>query len=76
MLLASQPMTTRTDPAMVPETSFLTVPELATRLQRSSSTIHTQIKLGTLAARKIGRDWFIEVREAERYEREHRSSKP
>lgn len=50
----------------------MTLIQAAAALGVSVSTLRTQIKLGVLKARKLGRDWIVEPREVERYAREHR----
>jgi len=52
--------------------AVLTLIQAAAALGVSVSTLRTQIKLGVLKARKLGRDWIVEPREVERYRTEHR----
>jgi excisionase family DNA binding protein len=50
----------------------MTLIQAAEALGVSVSTLRTQIKLGVLKARKLGRDWIVEPKEVERYRLEHR----
>lgn len=49
----------------------MTLAQLAQRLGITAATLRQQIARGVLHAVKEGRDWFVSVDEAERYEREH-----
>ncbi len=44
--------------------------ELATRLKVQPDSLRVQVHRGALVAVKEGRDWFVTVEEAARYERE------
>lgn len=48
------------------------LPEAATILGLSPSTLRHQIKNGKLAARKVSRDWYVTAEELARYQRENR----
>ena len=50
---------------------MLTLPEAARSLGLAPATLRLQIKLGRLRAVKLGRDWYIEAADVERYRREH-----
>jgi hypothetical protein len=46
------------------------VPEAARSLQLNPATVRLQIKLGKLAARRLGGRFYIHIDEVERYRRE------
>ncbi len=50
----------------------MTIPlmEAARSLGLAPSTLRIQIKLGRMAATKLGRDWYVTPAEVERYRRE------
>jgi len=50
---------------------YMTLAQLAQRLGITAATLRQQVARGVLLAVKEGRDWFVSVEEAERYEREH-----
>ena len=50
----------------------LTLPEAAQRLSTSSANLRQAIARGSLRAEKIGRDWWVEASEVERFGRENR----
>jgi excisionase family DNA binding protein len=50
----------------------LTLNEAAERLGVTAATLRQQIANGRLKAKKVGRDWTVSEREAERYARENR----
>ena len=50
----------------------MTTDKAARRLNLAKSTVIDYCRLGTLAAEKHGRDWWIEPEEIERYQRERR----
>lgn len=52
--------------------ALLTVAEAAARLDRSERTIRDALTSGSMAGRKLGRDWFVEEDEVDRYGRENR----
>jgi predicted site-specific integrase-resolvase len=48
----------------------VTLKELAMRLGVQAASLRNQVRRGALAAVKEGRDWFVTVEEAKRYEEE------
>lgn len=50
----------------------MTLKEAAAVLGVTPDTLRQQIHAGKLKARKVGRDWWVEPREVERYRKEHR----
>jgi excisionase family DNA binding protein len=54
---------------------MLTLQEAAAQLGLSPSTLRVQIRNGKLRARKIGRDWHVSEREAERYRAESKGKR-
>jgi len=51
-----------------------TTKEAAQLLGVTPSNLRIQISVGRLKATKMGRDWFIEEAELERYRREHQQN--
>ncbi len=51
---------------------MLTLAEAAQSLGVAASTLRHQIKLGKMAAHRMGRDWFVTPAEVERYRRENK----
>jgi excisionase family DNA binding protein len=49
----------------------MTIPEAAVLLGLAPATLRLQIRLGKLAARKVGRDWYVSAEEVESYRRVH-----
>ncbi len=49
----------------------LTVPQVASLLSVQEAAVRIAIRRKSLAAEKIGRDWFIEQIEADRYAQEN-----
>jgi excisionase family DNA binding protein len=49
-----------------------TIPDAAQSLGLAASTLRLQVKLGKLAAVKVGRDWLLAPAEIERYRRENK----
>lgn len=49
----------------------MTLAHMAQHLGITAATLRQQVARGVLQAVKEGRDWFVTVEEAERYEREH-----
>ena len=49
---------------------MLSTTEAAKSLGLSPATLRQQIKNGKLAARRLGRDWYIAPEEVERYRKE------
>lgn len=56
--------------------SGMTLTEAAAVIGVTSATLRQQIKAGSLAARKVGRDWHVTPREVARYQKEHRRGHP
>jgi excisionase family DNA binding protein len=52
--------------------TFMTLAAAAKELGVAPSTLRHQIKNRKLAASKIGRGWFVQAHEVERYAREHK----
>ncbi len=50
----------------------MTLKEAAASLEVTPDNLRGAIHRGALKARKIGRDWWVEPKEIERYRREHR----
>lgn len=50
----------------------MTLKEAAQLLGTTPDNLRGAIARGALKARKVGRDWWVEPREVERYQREHR----
>jgi len=53
---------------------MMTTKEAAEKIGISPATVRQQILVGRLTATKMGRDWFIEEAELERYRREHQQN--
>lgn len=49
---------------------LISVPDAAKRAGVARNTIHRAVKDGKIKGRKIGRDWFVEVSDIERWQRE------
>ena len=52
--------------------TYVSLADAAKDLGVAQSTLRHQIKNRKLAASKIGRGWFVQPHEVERYAREHR----
>lgn len=52
--------------------TWLTVHEVAVRLNLSDRTVRDALASGSMAGDKVGRDWIVEQGEADRYGRENR----
>lgn len=50
---------------------LMTLPDAARSLGIAPSTLRLQVKLGKMAARRVGPRWYVTVEEVERYRREH-----
>jgi excisionase family DNA binding protein len=50
----------------------MTLSEAAALLGVTAANLRAAIKRGSLAARKLGRDWIVDPAEVERYGRENR----
>lgn len=52
--------------------TLITLKEAAAQLGTSPDNLRARIARGTLKARKMGRDWFVEQREVDRYAAQNR----
>ncbi len=63
---------TTTKPRPVTTATLRTLAEAATMLDTSPDNLRGAIARGSLAAVKLGRDWFVDAGEVERYRTENR----
>lgn len=54
--------------------AMLTTNQAAAALDIRPATLRKQIRAGRIKAVKMGRDWFIEPEELDRYHREHQQT--
>lgn len=51
--------------------NLISVPEAAKRAGVARNTMHRAVKDGTIKGRKLGRDWFIDATDIERWQKEN-----